>query len=128
MLDTRVQYLLRSIIDSPDKLHILLTLYSQGQERFSAEQLSERLCRDVWSVSQALRELSEDGLLEVLNVAGSSPVYRFQPRSEYVPAINELINSYDDPIARSLIHHALRETSGYTAARRGRASHVRNVW
>lgn len=128
MLDTRVQYLLRSIIDSPDKLHILLTLYSQVQEQVNAEQLSERLCRDVWSVSQALRELSEDGLLEVLNVAGSSPGYRFQPRSEYVAAINELINSYDDPIARSLIHHALREMSGYTAARRGRASHVRNVW
>ncbi|PLS67320.1 MAG: hypothetical protein CV045_14255 [Cyanobacteria bacterium M5B4] len=128
MLDTRVQYLLRSIIDSPDKLHILLTLYSQVQEQVNAEQLSERLCRDVWSVSQALRELSEDGLLEVVHVAGSSPVYRFQPRSEYVAAINELINSYDDPIARSLIHHALREMSGYTAARRGRASHVRNVW
>jgi hypothetical protein len=126
MLDTRLQHLLRSVVDSPVKLHILLTLHSQVQEHISAEQLSERLCRDVWSVSQALREMAEDGLLEVLNIAGSSPVYRFQPRPEYIVPINDLINSYDDPIARSMIYHTLREMSGYTAARR--ASHVRTVW
>lgn len=126
MLDTRVQYLLRSVIDSPVKLHTLLTLHSQMQERFSAEQLSERLCRDVWGVSQALREMAEDGLLEVQNDASGSPVYRFQPRPEYIVPINDLINSYDDPIARSMMHHTLREMSGYTAARR--ASHARSVW
>ncbi|NJL04289.1 MAG: MarR family transcriptional regulator [Chloroflexaceae bacterium] len=126
MLDTRLQYLLRSVIDSPVKLHILLTLHIQVQGRINAEQLSERLCRDVWSVSQALREMAEDGLLEVLNIAGSSPAYRFQPRSEYIVPINDLINSYDDPIARSMMHHILREMSGYTAVRR--ASHVSNVW
>ncbi len=118
MLDIRTQHLLRYVIDTPVKLHLLLDLWRQTQTEYTPTQLSERLCRDVWSVTQALQEMSDDGLLVSTHTPNHGVLYRWQPRTEYVEPIKHLIASYDDPVARSIVHHTLREMAGFAAARR----------
>lgn len=127
MLDIRIQHLLRYVIDTPVKLHVLLDLNQQARTEFTPTQLSERLCRDVWSVAQALHEMAEDGLLKVSRTTSDTLYYRLQPRSEYIEPIKHLITSYDDPVSRSLMHHTLREMAGFAAVRRSAATTLRPV-
>jgi DNA-binding GntR family transcriptional regulator len=68
----------------------------------------ERSCRDIWSVSQALRELAEAGILRVAQ-SPNEAIYDYQPHPEYLESIQRLMLSYDDPIKRATVRRSIDE-------------------
>ena len=116
MIDPMIQRLLEQTIDSPIKLQLLLMYHDNPRMEGSASQIAQRAYRDIWSTHEALRELAEDG---VLNVAGAGePVYRYRPRSEHVEPIFRLVQSYNEPLERDQIQRILREVASYAPYRR----------
>jgi thermostable 8-oxoguanine DNA glycosylase len=117
MIDTHVQHLLRQAVDSPIKLHLLLIFHEQSLCAVTPAQMAERACRDIWSVSQAMNELAEDGVLQVAQVAGEATYY-YQPRPEYLVPIEHLMQHYNDPAERHNIRRSIRELAGHASFRR----------
>ena len=117
MVDSAIQRLLETAIDSPIKLHLCLLFDENPRMEGSAVQLANRIYQDIWSTRQALRELAEDGVLHVNGQAGE-PIYRYRPRAEHVDAIFRLTQSYNEPIERDAIQRALREVASYAPYRR----------
>jgi len=117
MVDSTIQRLLEKAIDSPIKLQICL-LFDENQRMMgSAAELANRIYRDIWSTREALRELAEDGVLCVSDIAGEH-IYTYRPRAEYVDAIFRLSQSYNEPIERDAVQRALREVASYARYRR----------
>jgi hypothetical protein len=117
MVDSTIQRLLEKAIDSPIKLQLCL-LFDENQRMVgSAAELANRIYRDIWSTREALRELAEDGVLCVSDIAGEQ-IYTYRPRAEYVDAIFRLSQSYNEPIERDAIQRALREVASYARYRR----------
>jgi hypothetical protein len=117
MVDSTIQRLLEKAIDSPIKLQLCL-LFDENQRMMgSAVELANRIYRDIWSTREALRELAEDGVLCVSDIAGEQ-IYTYRPRAEYVDAIFRLSQSYNEPIERDAIQGALREVASYARYRR----------
>ena len=117
MVDSTIQQLLEKAIDSPIKLQLCLLFDENQRLEGSAAQLANRIYRDIWSTREALRELAEDGVLCVGDSVGE-PIYTYRPRAEYVDAIFRLAQSYNEPIERDAIQHALREVASYAQYRR----------
>jgi hypothetical protein len=117
MVDSTVQRLLEKVIDSPIKLQLCLLFDENQRMEGTAVELANRIYRDIWSTHEALRELAEDGVLCVSDVAGE-PVYHYRPRAEYVDPIFRLAQSYNEPIERDAIQRALREVASYARYRR----------
>jgi len=117
MVDTAIQRLLETAIDSPIKLHLCLLFDENPRMEGSATELANRIYRDIWSTREALRQLAEDGVLSVSGHTGE-PIYRYRPRAEYVDAIFRLTQSYNEPIERDAIQRALREVASYATYRR----------
>lgn len=117
MIDMNVQHLLKQAVDTPTKLHLLLIFHENPRLETTPASMAERACRDMWSVSQALYELAEDGILQVVYTANEL-TYVYQPRPEYVEPIQLLMHSYNDPMERSKLRHSIRELSGYASSRR----------
>ena len=117
MVDSTIQRLLEKAIDSPIKLQLCL-LFDENQRMMgSAAELANRIFRDIWSTREALRELAEDGVLCVRGIV-SDPIYSYRPRAEYIDPIFRLAQSYNEPIERDAIQHALREVASYARYRR----------
>ena len=117
MVDSSVQRLLEDVIDSPVKLQITLMFdESRGMEG-TATQFANRMYRDIWSTREALRELTEDGILSATSIAGE-PIYRYRPRPDYVDPIFRLTQSYNEPLERGQIQRALREIASFAPYRR----------
>jgi hypothetical protein len=114
MIDPQVQHLLKEAVDSPIKLHLLLTFHEHHGMQVTAEQMAGHVCRDIWSVSQALHELARDGILEV-GRAVSEPVFYYQPRSRYIKPILSLVSEYNDPLERITLHRRVRELAEYAS-------------
>ena len=117
MVDSAIQRLLEKVIDSPIKLQLCLLFDENQRMEGSAAELANRIYRDIWSTREALRELAEDGVLCVNDIA-SELIYRYRPRAEYVDAIFRLAQSYNEPIERDAIQRALREVASYARYRR----------
>ncbi|MEO7909512.1 MAG: hypothetical protein ABIV47_07655 [Roseiflexaceae bacterium] len=117
MVESTIQRLLEKAIDPPIKLQICLLFDENQRMQGSAAELANRIYRDIWSTREALRELAEDGVLCVSDIAGEL-VYRYRPRAEYVDAIFRLAQSYNEPIERDAIQRALREVASYAKYRR----------
>ncbi len=64
MLDPQVTQLLETGINTSCKLAIVLRFIEQTELRATALELAARVCRDRWSVQDALDELVEDGILQ----------------------------------------------------------------
>lgn len=118
MLDASIQQLLEKVIDSPIKLQLCLVLYENRQLEGSATQFANRLYRDIWSTREALRQLTEDGILIANGSHSGEPVYAYRPRPEYTDAIFRLAQSYNEPLERDKIQRALREIASYAPYRR----------
>lgn len=119
MIDPTVQLLLERAIDSPVKLHILLIFHEHPRLEVTPSAMAERCCRDIWSVSQALHELAEDGILQVSTSVGlHEPRYCYMPRPEYLDPIHKLMRGYDDPLERDLLQRSLRDIALYASFRR----------
>ena len=122
MLDALIQQLLEKVIDSPIKLQLCLVLYENRQLEGTVTQFANRLYRDIWSTREALRQLTEDGILIVKGSAGAEPIYAYRPRTEYVDALFRLAQGYNEPLERDKIQRALREIASYAPYRR--SAHV----
>jgi DNA-binding GntR family transcriptional regulator len=108
MIDIQVQRLLSRAVDTPTKLHLLQICHEHPCLNITPTEMAERSCRDIWSVSQALCELAEDGILQVAQTT-SEIVYDYQPHPEYLEPIRRLMLSYDDPIKRATVRRSISE-------------------
>ncbi|MBK9709998.1 MAG: hypothetical protein IPO81_01490 [Kouleothrix sp.] len=117
MIDSSIQRLLEQAIDSPTKLQLSLLFYENRRLEGTAAQFANRIYQDIWSTREALRELTEDGILIAANLAGES-IYRYRPRPEHVEAIALLAQSYNEPLERDAIQRAVREAASYASYRR----------
>jgi hypothetical protein len=118
MIESSVQHLIDQVIDSPVKLHLILVFHEHSRLEASAAQIAERTCRDIWSVTTALNELAEDGMLQCVTAFGGAPLYHYAPAYERVEAINQFFRLYDDPLTRDVIQRAIRESADYAPFRR----------
>jgi predicted transcriptional regulator len=117
MIDPCVQDLLRQAIDSPTKLHLLLIFHEHATQEVTPNFMAERACRDIWSVSQALNELAQDGILHKEQVAGEA-IYYYRPRAEFIDSIHSLISDYNDPLQRDKLRRSIRELAEQAPLRR----------
>lgn len=121
MVDPIVHHLLEQAIDSPVKLHLLLIYHENPRMEASARAIADRACRDIWSVSQALQELADDGVMAKLATVNGEPLYRYAPRPDLHEPIRRLLRGYDDPIERDLLQRCIRDLATYAPFRRTQA-------
>jgi hypothetical protein len=117
MVDPLVQRLLEQAVDTPVKLQLLLMFHENPRMEATSRAIAERVCRDMWSVDQALYELANEGIMLQAAVANSDPVYRYNPSNGYRESIARLITGYDDPFIRDVLHHTIRNLPRYTPMR-----------
>ena len=122
MVDPVVQQLLEETIDSPVKLQLLLMFAENPRLEATPRAIADRVCRDIWSVAQALHELAEDGVMARAATANGDPVYRYGPIAHYLEPIKRLIAGYNDPLERDLLQRSIRDVASYAPYRRA------NVW
>lgn len=122
MLDPIVQRLVEQAIDTPVKLHLLLMFHENPRMEATPAAIADRVCRDIWSVAQALQELCDDGIMLHSATAHGEPMYRYRPSDELVEAIESLVRGYDDPLERDQLQRLIRDLADYAAYRRA------NVW
>jgi DNA-binding MarR family transcriptional regulator len=118
MIDPMIQRLLEKAIDTPVKLHLLLIFHENARMDATANSIADRVCRDIWSVSQALDEMVEDGVMSRSAGLAGDLHYRYAPHPENHEPIKRLIAGYDDPIERDLLQRVIRDLSTYAAYRR----------
>ena len=121
MLDPLVQRLLEHAIDTPVKLHLLLLFHENPRLEASSFTIANRVCRDIWSVEQALHELAEDGVLRHTAAGSRDKLYCYAPRDELIDSIQRLICGYDDPLERDTLQRSIRELASYAPYRRSSA-------
>ncbi len=112
MLDSSLRRLLEDAVNTSTKLAIVL-LYT-GQKRLSATaaQISQRLCRDIWSVEQALQELTDHGILVV-----EGGQYRYRPAAQWSDGLARLVTTYDEPLRRQEIMRIVDDLDRYAPYR-----------
>ncbi len=119
MIDPCVQQLIERAVDTPTKLHLLLIFHENPRLEVTAHRMAERSCRDIWSVTQALQELADDGILSrCVGVGMGEPSYCYTPRQEYLEPIRKLVCGYDDPLERDVLQRSIRDLAGYASFRR----------
>jgi hypothetical protein len=118
MVDPQVQQLLERAIDSPVKLHLLLLFHENRQLVATPTLIANRVCRDIWSVEQALHELAEDGVLLRSTQVPAEAQFRYHPREELLEPIRRLICGYDDPLERDTLQRSIRDLASYAPYRR----------
>ena len=101
--------MLEGEVASLTKLQFLLLYYENPRFEGTAAQVAGRTYKDIWSTREALRELSEDGLLGVSGAA--DPVYYYLPRPEYREPIARLGQCYNEPLEREQLQRELREVA-----------------
>jgi hypothetical protein len=117
MADLNVQNFLEQVINTQTKLHILLIFHENPRMQADLTSVAQRCCRDIWSIGQALQELSKDGLLVICQHVGGEPEYKYMPNDEYIEPIEALMHIYDDPVERQTLLSAIGELSEYAALR-----------
>lgn len=119
MIDHSVQSLLEEAIDTPVKLQLLLLFHENPWMEATPSQVAQRACRDIWSTLEALRELTDVGILRVAqNDESDEPVYRYSPTPHRTEVICRLAHYYEDPLKRDLVHRSVRELASYAPFRR----------
>lgn len=121
MIDPTMLRLIESVIQSPVKLQLLVMFHENQRLEATASALADRVCRDIWSISEALAELAADGVMLQAATAHGEPIYRYGPTPELRAPIERLMRSYDDPLERDLIQRAIREQADLALFHRTRA-------
>lgn len=119
-MDPLIQRLLTKTINSSLKLHLVLLFHENPWLEGSAYQIIQRIYRDIWSTREALRELANDGVLDVVD-RGGEPIYRYHPRPEYRAPIACLVERFNDPFAREEIQAVLHGFASHRVDCHGRA-------
>jgi DNA-binding MarR family transcriptional regulator len=121
MIDPMIQRILEKAIDTPVKLHLLLIFHENPRMEATSSLIADRVCRDIWSVSQALEELVDDGVMGRSESPNGDLRYRYAPQPENHEPIRRLIAGYDDPIERDILQRLIRDLSTYAPYRRASA-------
>lgn len=118
MVDPLVQRLLERAINTPVKLQLLLMFHEHPRMEATPGAIAERTCRDIWSVSEALEELAETGVMLQARGPHNEAVYRYAPLGELVEPIQRLLRGYDDPLERDTLQRSIRDLASYAPYRR----------
>ncbi len=113
MLDPRVTHLLETGINTSCKLAIVLRFIEQTELHATTPELATRVCRDLWSVQDALDELVEDGIL--LRRDG---VYSCASSPELLIRLRLLQEAYTYPLQRIEVQRLLHELEKYAPYRK----------
>jgi hypothetical protein len=115
MLETEIRTLLEEAVNTSCKLAIVM-VYAPHRHRHLAStpsQMSQRLCRDIWSIEEAMQELAQDGIL-----AHTNEHYQLRPSTTYHEAVARLIAVYDEPLRRQEIFQLVGELDSYAPYRK----------
>ncbi len=120
MLDCSLNRLLEEVVNGSTKLAIVLLYTERAGLSATAESIAQRLTRDVGSVETALRELADDGILELCHGQ-----YCYHPAPEWREGLAQLMTAYDEPLYRLEIMRIVNDLDLYAPYRR--ALHSRSV-
>ena len=112
MLEPGLRRLLDEAINTSTKLAIVLLYANQRLVSATPAQISQRLCRDIWSVEEALDELAEDGILQC-----HSGLYTYRPASRWAESLRRLFATYDEPLRRQEIMRVVSDLDSYAPYR-----------
>jgi hypothetical protein len=113
MLDPQVTQLLATGINTSCKLALMLRFAESTGLAATTQELANRICRDRWSVQQALDELVEDGLLQ-----RSDNQYRAVAGVVMASRLHALRDTYDQPLQRLELQRLLRDLEQYAPYRK----------
>lgn len=112
MLEPQVTRLLESAINTSCKLAIVLQFVEYGALKATSLELASRVCRDVWSVEAALKELVENGVL-----CRRDNRYTCEPATDLRADLDRLQETYAHPLLRNELHRVLRDLERYAPYR-----------
>jgi DNA-binding transcriptional regulator YhcF (GntR family) len=112
MLDPQVTHLLETAVDTSCKLAIVLRYADQPSLCATPNELAARICRDPWSVQQALRELADDGVVQTREGR-----FVCATDAELRACLQSLRALYNDPLQRGELHLLIRELERYAPYR-----------
>jgi hypothetical protein len=127
MIDQTVLRLIETVIDSPVKLHLLVMFHENQRLEATASAVADRICRDIWSVSEALADLADARVMVQAATAHGEAVYRYGPTPELRPSVERLMHCYNDPMERDLIQRAIRDQADLALFRRARSFETAQV-
>jgi hypothetical protein len=110
MLDGRIQKLLEEVTNTSTKLTLVLLFAEQPNLIATPCQLQQRVCRDIWSVKQALDELVKAG---ALRQCGGD--YGIAPGMHRQMVL--LLRAYDEPLRRQEIMQTVLDLESYAPYR-----------
>jgi hypothetical protein len=113
MLETGIRRLLEDAVNTSCKLAIVMVYAQHAKLSATPAQISQRLCRDIWSIEAAMQELAQDGILR-----DDGGHYRMCPAAEHDGALARLLAVYDEPTRRQAIVQLLGELDTYAPYRK----------
>jgi len=115
MLHPYIRQLLDTVLTTPVKLQLVLLFMDVRDTCGTVSHIAGRIFRDPWTTEASLNELVEEGILSADDTSGQ-PIYRYQPRSCYLPMIERLAADFNDPLARDAIYRQLDRKRPHRAA------------
>ena len=112
MLETGIRRLLEDAVNTSCKLAIVMVYAQQAGMSTTPGQMSQRLCRDIWSMETAMQELAEDGVLDERDGR-----YRLCPAPRHREALVQLLTVYDEPVYRQEIVQLVGDLDRYAPYR-----------
>lgn len=113
MLDPQVTQLLSNGIDTSCKLTLMLRFADNAGLSTTASEIAARICRDVWSVQQALDELVEDSLLQRVDNRYTCPRV-----AATTLGLHLLQETYAQPLQRLELQSLVRDLEQYAPYRK----------
>ena len=112
MVEADLQRLLEDAVNTSCKLAIVMQYAEHADLSATPTQVSQRLCRDIGSIEQALDELAHDGIL-----TGSGHEYQYGPNPRRRHQLRLLIAAYDEPLCRQEIMSIVADLDRYAPYR-----------
>jgi hypothetical protein len=112
MLDPQVTQLLETAVNTSCKLAIVFTFLEHSSLRATPSEMAARVCRDIWSVEAALKELAEDGILTLRDKR-----YSYETCAERRAQLSVLHATYEHPLQRNELQALLRDLERYAPYR-----------
>lgn len=115
MLETDIRKLLEEAVNTSCKLAIVMVFAQHRHQHLTSTpaQMSQRLCRDIWSIEEAMQELAQDDILGVCE-----DLYQLLPSATRHEALFRLITVYDEPMRRQEIMQLVGELDSYAPYRK----------
>ena len=112
MLDSSLRRLLEEAVNTSTKLAIVLLYTGRPSSAATPQEISQRICRDIWSVEEALQELAEDGIL-----VHQDGRYHYRPLPAWSADLVRLVTAYDEPLHRLEIMRVVADLDRYAPYR-----------